>query len=265
MLIAQLSDPHIVAAGRKILGRVDTPACLERAVAHVNGLIPRADLVLLTGDLVDDGTPESYANLRRILDRLQAPYAVLPGNHDDRENLRAAFPDLPDLPRDGGFLHYTIEDRPLRVVALDTIVPGEVGGALCRERLDWLEQRLGEAPDRPTLIAMHHPPFASGIEEMDAINCANSAALGALLERHAQVVRIVCGHIHRPITFGWAGTVVTTAPSTAHQVALDLRPGAPVTWVAEPPACQLHYWLPESGLVTHLSYIGDYGGPQAFH
>ncbi len=265
MLIVQLSDTHIVAAGRKLFGRVDTAACLERAVAHANGLVPRPDLVLLTGDLVDDGSPAAYANLRRILGGLEIPYALLAGNHDDREALRAAFADLPALPRAGAFLHYTLEDRPLRIVALDTIVPGEAGGALCRTRLEWLAARLEEQPERPTLIAMHHPPFVSGIEEMDSINCANSEALGAIVARHRQIERIVCGHIHRPITMGWAGTVVTSAPGTAHQVALDLRPGAPVAWVREPPACQLHWWRPGGGLVTHLSYIGDYGAPQPFH
>ena len=265
MILAQITDTHVLAAGRKLFGRVDTAACLERAVAHLNSLRPRPDIVLVTGDLVDDGSLAAYRNLQRILSALERPCSLLPGNHDDRANLRAVFSHLPELSRNGEFLHYVIEGLPVHIVALDTVIPGEVGGTLCRERLDWLSARLGERPDQPTLIAMHHPPFVTGIDEMDSINCANSAALGAIVRRHPQVERIVCGHIHRPICVRWNGTVVTAAPSTAHQVALNLASGAPVAWVAEPPACHLHVWQGESGLVTHLSYIDDHGSPQPFH
>lgn len=264
MLLAQISDMHVVTAGRRLLGRIDTAGCLERAVSHLNRLQPRPDFVLATGDLVDDSSIDAYQLLRRLLDGLAMAYSVMPGNHDDRDHLRAIFGDQTAFPLDGEFLQYVLDDLPLRIIALDTIVPGQEGGLLCAERLGWLAARLAEQLDRPTLIAMHHPPFASGIDDMDSINCANSTALGEIVLRHPHVERIVCGHIHRPITLRWNGTVVTTAPSTAHQVALNLTPGAPVAWIAEPPACQLHCWQPETGLVTHLSYIGDFGGPQRF-
>lgn len=265
MLLAQISDTHVLAAGRKLFGRVDTAACLERAVAHLNALRPRPDIVLVTGDLVDDGSPAAYGNLHRMLAALESPFSLLPGNHDDRANLRAAFPHLPALPRGGEFLHHVIDGYAPRIIALDTVVPGEDGGTLCPDRLSWLSERLNERLDQPTLIAMHHPPFVTGIEEMDSINCANSAALGEIVARHPQVERIVCGHVHRPICMRWHGTVVTTAPSTAHQVALNLVAAEPVAWVGEPPACHLHFWNGANGLVTHLSYIGDFGAPQPFH
>ena len=98
---------------------------------------------------------------------------------------------------------------------------------------------------------MHHPPFLTGLAEMDAINCDNSAALGAIVAEHPQIERIVCGHVHRPMVIRWNGTVVTTAPATAHQVALNLLDGTPTAWIMEPPACHLHYWRADSGLVTH--------------
>jgi 3',5'-cyclic-AMP phosphodiesterase len=264
MLLAQISDLHVTAAGTRLMERIDTAGYLTRAVAHLNGLSPAPDLVIITGDLVDQGSPAEYENLRAILAGLARPWAVMPGNHDDRDALRRAFADDDRLPREGEFLHYVVEELPLRLIALDTIVAGETGGDLCPARLDWLAARLEEAPERPTVIAMHHPPFVSGIVGMDAINCANSDALGSLVARHPQVERIICGHIHRPICLRWHGTVVTSAPSTAHQVALDLEPDSPVAWIMEPPACHLHYWQPESGLVTHLSYIGDYGPATAY-
>ena len=264
MIFAQISDLHIVPQGRKVYDRIDTPAFLVRAVAHLNALDPRPDFVWITGDLVDQGSPAEYAHLRALLTPLRSPWALMPGNHDERAALRQAFADHPYLPRSGEFLQYALDDLPLRLLALDTLIPGESGGRLCQARLDWLSDRLAEHPDRPTVVAMHHPPFLTGLTEMDAINCDNSAALGALVAQHPQIERIVCGHVHRPIVVRWNGTVVTTAPATAHQVTLDLNEGTPTSWIMEPPACHLHYWRPDAGLVTHLSYVGDYGPPTPY-
>ena len=259
MLLAQISDLHVTAKGTRLFDRVDTAGFLVRAVAHLKSLTPLPDFVWITGDLVDQGSPAEYAHLRELLSPLQVPWAVLPGNHDDRASLRQSFADQPYLPKSGEFLQYVLEDLPLRLIALDTLISGESGGRLCQARLDWLSDRLEERPDRPTVIAMHHPPFLTGLTEMDSINCDNSAALGALVAQHRQIERIVCGHVHRPMVVRWANTVVTTAPATAHQVTLDLREGGPASWIMEPPACHLHYWRPDTGLVTHTSYIGDYG------
>ena len=263
LLLAQISDMHVAARGKRLYDRIDTPAFLARAVAHLNALAPRPDFVMATGDLVDEGSPAEYENLRAILSALQIPWALLPGNHDDRANLRQAFADQLYLPGTGEFLQYTIEDYPLRLIALDTLIPGESGGRLCQARLDWLADRLEEHPDRPTVVAMHHPPFLTGLTEMDAINCDNSAALAAIVAQHPRIERIICGHVHRPMVVRWNGTVVTTAPATAHQVTLDLKDGSPTSWIMEPPACHLHYWREES-LVTHVSYIGDYGPPTPY-
>jgi 3',5'-cyclic AMP phosphodiesterase CpdA len=157
-----------------------------------------------------------------------------------------------------------VDDLPVRLIALDTVVPGQPGGLMCAERLAWLDARLTEAPDRPTLIVMHHPPFRTGIGHMDAMGLANAEAMREVVGRHRQVEAVVAGHLHRPIQTRWAGTIATTAPSTAHQVALDLRPDGPPQFVMEPPACQLHVWTPGCGLVSHTSYIGVFDGPHPF-
>lgn len=264
MILAQISDLHVTAKGKKLYDRIDTIGHLRNAVRHLNDLQPRPDFVIISGDLVDEGSMAEYEMLRDLLSGLSTPYVLMPGNHDERGNLRRAFADHSYLPKNGEFIQYAIEDQPLLILALDTLIPGEGGGRLCPARLEWLAALLEAHRSRPTLIAMHHPPFVTGVEGMDDIKCENGAALGAIVARHPQVERIVCGHVHRPICVRWHGTVVTTAPSTAHQVALDLRDGSPVSWIMEPPACHLHYWQPENGLVTHLSYIGDYGPATAF-
>jgi hypothetical protein len=162
------------------------------------------------------------------------------------------------LPRDGGFLQYTVEDWPVRLVALDTLIPGASGGRLCAERLAWLDTRLAEAPDRPTVVLMHHPPFVTGMRKMDEMGLDGIDALAAVIRRHPQVERLVCGHLHRSIVRRFAGTVACTSPATAHQLALDLGEAPRLATVMEPPACLLHLWLDgAAGLVSHVSVIGD--------
>jgi 3',5'-cyclic-AMP phosphodiesterase len=264
MIIGQISDTHIAEKGRLLYGRVDTAAFLARAVQHLAGLSPRPDVVLATGDLVDAGRPEEYGHLRELLAPLPMPVHLIVGNHDRREALVDQFPDHRYLPR-AGFIQYVVEGFPLRLIALDTLIEGKDGGLICAERLAWLESRLAEAPERPTVIFMHHPPFLTGIHRMDGMGLSGAEDLAAVVRRHPQVERVLCGHLHRPIQVRWAGTVATTAPSTAHQIWLDLRDGtAPLGFTLEPPACQIHLWRPGTGLISHTSYTGELDGPYTF-
>ena len=263
MLIAQITDMHIKPEGVLAYGRVDTAPYLARAVDHLVALRPRPDVVLATGDLVDGGRPDEYRRLRGLLAPLTMPVYLIPGNHDAREALADAFPDHAYLPRRGRFVQYVVEGYPVRLIALDTLVPGQTGGLLCAERLGWLAARLDEAPERPTVIFMHHPPFATGIARMDEHGLANGGEFAEVVGRHRHVQRIVCGHLHRSIQALVGGTLATTAPSTAHQVALDLE-DEPLSFTMEPPACQLHVWSSKTGLITHTSYIGQFEGPYLF-
>jgi 3',5'-cyclic AMP phosphodiesterase CpdA len=139
------------------------------------------------------------------------------------------------------------------------------GGALCAERRDWLAAQLEDARDRDVVIAMHHPPFATGIPFMDAggLVSGDAAALAAIVERHPNVQRVICGHLHRPIHARFAGTIASTAPSCAHQVELTFDPAAPAAFTFEPPALALHA-LTASGLVSHQLYIDRFDGPYRF-
>jgi 3',5'-cyclic-AMP phosphodiesterase len=263
MLIAQITDLHILPEGKLAFGHVDTAACLARAVTALGKLDPRPDLVVATGDLVDAGSAAEYGHLRRVLAPLDLPLFLLPGNHDSRSELVAAFPDHAYLPRDG-FLQYSIEDWPLRLIALDTIIHGEDGGRLCEQRLAWLSARLAEQPERPTLIMMHHPPFVTGIAHMDAMALETPERFAAIVASHGKVARVICGHVHRSIQSAFAGTIASIAPSTAHQVMLDLTPDGEARYMLEPPGFHLHLWRPETGLITHTAFTGDFPGPYPF-
>src|ERR1700753_4289648 len=130
MLIAHITDTHITSPGTLLMGMVDTASALERAVAAINRLDPSPDAIVLTGDLVESGAPEEYKHLRALLAPLHTPIFAIVGNHDARETMREAFIGDGYLPRQG-FLNFTIEDHPLRIIGLDTLVPGKGGGAMC--------------------------------------------------------------------------------------------------------------------------------------
>lgn len=253
--IAQITDLH--AGEIKAVGdqRVDTATGARRAVAHLNALSPRPLAVLITGDLVARETPAHYEALAEILRELAMPFYVIPGNHDDRAMIRAALGGLTDLSGQDEFLQRTIEDLPLRVVLLDSHQAGEVGGRLCAARLAWLDETLAVAPERPTLLAVHHPPFDTGIEFFDTIGLHDADALATVVARHRQVKAITCGHVHRPIAALWAGCLVVVTPSSGYQYGLTLQSGVMIAPVVEPPACRLFGWGGARGLVTHLSYI----------
>jgi 3',5'-cyclic AMP phosphodiesterase CpdA len=258
MIIAQITDLHVVDHDRTAYGRVDTNAQLRQAVAHLNALDPRPDVVLATGDLTDHGTAAEYAVLRQILSVLTVPVYLIPGNHDRRDVFLDAFRDHAYLPRPGApFAHYAVDDHPVRLVGLDTTVAGHHHGTMCAERLAWLDHTLRAAPRRPTVVFMHHPPFRTGIRWMDAAGLHGGRQMADVVARHRQVARVACGHLHRPIQLAWAGTIACTMPSTCHQVALNLTDRGGYDFVMEPRAVQLHVWDPAYGLVSHLSYVPD--------
>ncbi len=169
MLIAQITDTHIKLPGKLAYKKVDTAAMLERCVQELLALKPQPDLVLLTGDLVDLGRPEEYEHLKSILAPIKQRIIAIPGNHDERAAMRDAFRSGGYLPVDGKFLQFALDEYPLRIVGLDTLIPGQGGGELCAERLAWLDRTLAEKPNAPTLVLMHHPPFVTGIGHMDKI------------------------------------------------------------------------------------------------
>lgn len=264
MLIAQLSDLHIKANGKLAYGVVDTVTMAERCVGALLAQTPRPDCVVITGDLVDFGRADEYAILASILAPLDLPIYLVAGNHDERAQLRRTFggPRFGYLSQCDEFLQYAVDLGEIRLIVLDTVVPFEGRGQLCERRLAWLDQRLQE-DDRPTVLAMHHPPFACGIGHMDAQGLEGADRLEAIVRRHPHVERILCGHLHRPIQVRFGNTLASTCPSPAHQVALDLRADAPDCFAMEPPAYQLHLWH-TGRLISHTAVVGSYPGPYPF-
>ena len=260
--VVQLTDLHVRPEGVPAYRVAETNMLTERALRRVAALRPAPDAVIITGDLTDCGLPAEYALLREMLGRLlYCPAYLIPGNHDRREVLLR---EMPGTGSDGGFVQYAVDTLPLRLVMLDTVVPGAGHGELCQARLDWLDRTLAAAPGKPTLIGMHHPPFACGIAHMDRIALHDPAAFAAVLARHPQVQRVVCGHHHRPVTASLGTAIASICPSVAHQVELDLHEDAPPAFVMEPAAFQIHRWQPGTGVVTHTACVEAFPGPFPF-
>lgn len=266
MLLAQISDLHIKRPGQLAYRRVDTAAALTRCIERLNALVPRPNAVLVTGDLTDFGHDEEYDNLHGLLAALEIPYYLMIGNHDDRAGLRRAFADRAEL-QAGEFVQYALDIGAVRVLALDSQVPGASYGDLCDARLAWLAAQLDAARDRPVIVALHHAPFASGIGHMDKLRLAPaaSAKLDALLRGHPNVERVLCGHVHRTTFTRFGGTLAVAVPSPAHQVAFDLRTDAPSAFRLEPPAFAVHHYVPDAGMTSHHVYVDEGAGPYPFY
>ena len=168
------------------------------------------------------GAPEEYAVLRELLAPLDAPLYLVPGNRDENTALRMAFSDFSRLPQAGPFLHYTVEEHPVRLVAVDSTSPGERKGVFCPSRQAWLDGVLLEQPARRTILFIHHPPFDVGDHYVGGYRRPEEAdALAEIVGRHPQVAGLLCGHVHWPVETCWAGTEARITPS----VAVDVRKG----------------------------------------
>jgi 3',5'-cyclic AMP phosphodiesterase CpdA len=218
VLLAQVSDLHIGAGENG----ADPVAHLRAVIAAIRSLPNQPDAVLVSGDLTHDGGPREYAIARELLEGLGAPLHVLSGNHDDRGLLRKAF----DLPGEGEEpVNYSVDVGELRLVLFDSNVPGQDPGRYDPEQLRWLDAELGAHPERPTMLALHHPPLATGVREWDGINLepGQRPLLAEVVARHPQLRAIVGGHLHRIAASSLAGCPVLSVPSTYLQARPDFE------------------------------------------
>ena len=250
MLIAQISDIHLAGPGKKTFGIAPMAENLARCVAHINQIVPQPDLVLVTGDITNNGLEEEAKRAATILSALERPFFVIPGNHDDPAILCAVFGKEACPTESGSFVNYVIEGYDIRLIALDTTHPGAPGGAFCQTRASWLDEHLRRGGNRPTVLFMHHPPARFGVIETDVDGFVGAKELGDLIEKHGHVIRILAGHIHLASVTQWRGVVVSTAPSMGMRLFLDLTLQRSA-FILDEPAYQLHYWTPDQRLVTH--------------
>jgi len=250
LLVAQISDTHILVPESDHPAAQQRGDCLRRTVADINRQKP--DAVIFTGDTVQHGQPDEYARLRELLAPLDASLYFVPGNRDDKDAMRAAFSDVAFLTGTGEFLHYVIEDYDTRLIGIDSTLAGERKGRFCEERQAWLDKTLRTQPDRPTLLFIHHPPFDVGDHYVGGYRRpAEAAALEDIVERHPQVVGMLCGHVHWPVEREWAGTQARIMPS----IAVDVRKGVDETEARGRPIYMLHSLSRPTGIVSRARTV----------
>ena len=260
MLIAQITDMHLgfQPGDPSELNRKRLDAVLESLLEQ--GRVP--DILLCTGDLAEHGAIATYRTLKGLFDALPFPVWPILGNHDKRAHFHQVFDGLPGVA--GGDVRYVVDADALRIVMIDTLEEGRHGGSFGAERAAWLDATLAEVTDRPTLIALHHPPIDSGNAWMSEDSDAGWVErLRAVVARHPHVIRLLSGHLHRGMMTGFAGTTLSVCPATAPQVALDFRgldthhPDGRDMIVAEQPGFALHYWNGRD-LVTQFGAGGEH-------
>lgn len=240
--ILQISDTHIVPEGALVSARLDTAVSLARLVARINSVrdqIGPIDALLVTGDLSDDGSAASYERFKSLIAPLGLPTYVITGNHDARASMRAAFAE--NFPADGP-LNWSQRVGDIHLIGLDTLVEGQGAGTLSSDSLAFLQNSLAQSEDAPVLLALHHPPFASGIGFMDDIGLTNRDALRDIIGNYKGKLRMVCGHIHSMMVTDVANHIALSAPSPCSTFAYDRRADASVGFHTQEDGCLLHRW-----------------------
>lgn len=234
MKIIHFTDPHLVAPGVLLHG-LDPGARLAACVRDIAEHHGDADLCVVTGDIADRGDPAAYALARDVLATVSVPVHLIPGNHDERAEFLAAFPDTPV--DENGFVQSAITHSSGHFLFLDTLsAENGSSGGYCAARREWLRARLAEAGDAPVYLFMHHPPFDVALPDLDAIGLVEPEKFSAVVEAAGNVRHLFFGHVHRPISGLWKGIGFSTLYGTNHQVRLDFDGRGRLAFTAEPPA-----------------------------
>ncbi|MGN6749450.1 MAG: metallophosphoesterase [Xanthobacteraceae bacterium] len=251
MIIAQISDTHLT---------FDTPdaerrrADFARTITDINTLDPQPDAIVHTGDIVHNGRPDEYAQAVELLAKARAPVYVLPGNKDDRANLRAAFSADGDLASGFEFIDYAVEDFPVRLIALDTLEPGAGRGAFRPEQARHLTDLLAAEPNKPIAVFTHHPPFevTVGPDRFHFESTESMTRLREALGKSERVAAVFSGHVHRAA----AGKIGRIPASVVPCIATTLRKGDYPAAMKTRPVYHLHRFDPALGFVTASRVVG---------
>ena len=226
----QVSDTHLVADTCLESYGVNTYANLERVIVHISRFDPPPAFVMFTGDLISDDDPQSYRHLKLLADRLPSPVHFAMGNHDLRRPFRRVV--LGEESPGSEPYCYAFDAAGYRFVVLDSLVEGQVAGALDVAQLAWLDATLTGSSRQPAVVFMHHPPISTGVDWLDAYAFENGDNLLDVLARHRQVKRVFFGHVHMPIQITERGVQFSSVPSSAYQFGDDVTapkvcPGSP--------------------------------------
>ncbi|WP_246150007.1 phosphodiesterase [Agromyces intestinalis] len=224
--LLHISDTHLLAGGGRLYDRVASERHLRQVFDEFEASGGRPDAIVFTGDLADRGEPDAYRRLRRVVEpvaeRLGAQVIWVMGNHDDRGAFREHLFDQPagsTRPVD------RVDDvNGLRIITLDSTVPGHHHGEVTGEQLDWLAEELATDAPHGTILAMHHPPVPSVLDLAVSVELRDQGGLAEVLEG-SDVRSIIAGHLHYSSTATFAGIPVSVASATCYTQDLNVPVG----------------------------------------
>ncbi len=257
LLIAHTSDFHIFANKPETsLVRPDAADAARKVVDDMVTFSPHIDAVMITGDLADGGSTEDYELVKDILSPIKVPIFAVPGNHDARIGFQKAFKNqLPFL--SGPKLDYVTICGNVRIIALDTLIEGQIYGGLDDEQISWLAALLAETTDLLTVILMHHPAFPSAITKLDQMALQDGySKFEKLISSFTRPLRILSGHIHRPYQTLWNGVWCAVSGGPSFQHALTMDRDAPEPLEAKEPFSYFIHKIEETATMTvHTRYV----------
>ena len=250
MIIAQISDTHLM---------LDTPDADRRmhdfasTIADINALDPAPDVIVHTGDIAHNGRADEYARAAAILAAARAPVYVLAGNRDDRRNLRAAFSARGYLAPGADCIDFVVEDYPVRLIALDTLSPGDNKGEFSAAQAERLIAAIDAHKTKPVAVFTHHPPFEVmvGPERFHFKSADGMSRLRGALQRCDRVIAVFSGHVHRAAE-GFVGPIPA---SVVQCIATTLRKGEYPPSMRNRPVYHLHRFDPAWGFATETRLV----------
>lgn len=216
-LLIQITDTHILPPGEILYDEVDTTLHLAETVQQINRMRPLPDVVMITGDLVEQGDKGGYQHFLELIKPLKMPTYVVPGNHDNPQVMTEVFAGTSYFPTSDSTFQYAVEDMPFRILALNSRSDGTELPEFDEHRLSWLKRELGQS-DKPTLIALHHPPMITGIELIDMGGSEWFQGIKSAVAEANHVKLVICGHCHTDMSGRMGPVPVYMAPATAHQL-----------------------------------------------
>ena len=226
-LLIQMTDTHILPPGQMLYNDIDSAHHLSATVQKINRMRPQPDVVVISGDLVENGDELGYEHFIELIEPLKMPVYVIPGNHDDPKTMLKVFAKTPYFPVSDDSFQYCIEDFPFRILALNSHSEGLELPEFDQQKLSWLKHQLNQS-DKPVLIAIHHPPMTTGIELIDMGGSEWFAGIKSILAEYPQVKLVICGHCHTDLCGRIGQVPVYMAPATSHQLiasrGIDIAP-----------------------------------------
>tara|TARA_Y100000385_G_scaffold82041_1_gene84019 strand:+ start:315 stop:1151 length:837 start_codon:yes stop_codon:yes gene_type:complete len=263
--LIQLSDLHLVPPGKLTSKVLDTNAILEETINEIlskKDYFGQIDGLVVTGDISDDGSMESYLSAYEKLSKLNVPILVIPGNHDLRDPMRKVFHENVQFSKNSSQFDWVFEFDETLIIGLDTLVEGENFGFLEEKSLDFLSHQLSNNSGSDLVLLIHHPPIKTGIYFMDQIGLTNTSDLSECLKATNRPIKILCGHVHG-VYHGLLGIhPVVSAPSICSAFEFNRQEFAPVGFNRGPTG---YAYLETSSNGFWTSIPSNYGnGPLKF-